>query len=223
MAIDTEELKRVEYFAGCTPEEYDSLKDFITEEMVPKGGIFLFESEWSDYLYFVISGVVKVYKTSSDGKEQILHIVHEGESLNDVSTFDGGPNAASMLAMTPTSLYKMKKSDMQAILRNHPRIVMNVLKALASRVRRDSTLVSDLSFTQVTGRLAKVLLKLGGEAADYWPKLTQQDLAAMIGTTREVVNRSLRVMEERGAIRLERHGVVVTNPAILDEMVRSSS
>jgi CRP-like cAMP-binding protein len=223
MAIDIESLKRVQYFAGCTPEEYEYLKDFITQETVMKGGIFLFEGEWSDYLYFLISGVVKVYKTSSDGKEQILHIVHEGESLNDVSTFDGGPNAASMLAMTPTVMYKMKKSDMKAVLRNHPRIVTNILKALASRVRRDSMLVGDLSFTQVTGRLAKVLLKLGGEEADYWPRLTQQDLAAMIGTTREVVNRSLRVMEERGAIRLDRHGVVVTNAAILDEMVRSST
>jgi CRP/FNR family transcriptional regulator len=195
----------------------------MSQENVEKGGIFLFEGEWSDFLYFLISGVVKVYKTSSDGKEQILHLVHEGESLNDVSTFDGGPNAASMLAMTPVVLYKMKKSDLKAILRNHQRIVNNVLRALAARVRRDCSLVSELSFTQVTGRLAKTLLKLAGEEADYWPRLTQQDLAAMIGTTREVVNRSLRVMEEKGAIRLERHGVSVTNPAILEEMVRTTS
>ena len=223
MPIDIEALKRVDYFAGCTNEEYNWLKDFMTQETVEKDSIFLFEGEWSDYLYFLISGVVKVYKTSADGKEQILHLVHEGESLNDVSTFDGGPNAASMLAMTPTVLYKMKKSDMKAALRNHPRIVMNVTRALAMRVRRDSSLVGDLSFTQVTGRLAKVLLKLAGDEADYWPRLTQQDLAAMIGTTREVVNRSLRVMEEKGAIRLERHGVSVINPAILEEIVRTSS
>lgn len=223
MAIDIELLKRVEYFAGCTSEEYNWLKEFLTQESAEKGSIFLMESEWSDYLYFLISGVVKVYKTSSDGKEQILHLVHEGESINDVSTFDGGPNAASMLAMTPVILYRMKKSDMKAILRNHPRVVMNVLKVLASRVRRDSTLVGDLSFTQVTGRLAKVLLKLSSEDTDYSPRLTQQDMAAMIGTTREVVNRSLRVMEEKGAIRLERHGIVVTNPAILNEILRSSS
>ena len=223
MPIDIEELKRVDYFAGCTGEEYNWLKDFMTQETVEKGGIFLFEGEWSDFVYFLISGVVKVYKTSADGKEQILHLVHEGESLNDVSTFDGGPNAASMLAMNPSVFYKMKKSDLKAILRNHPRIVMNVLRALASRVRRDSSLVGDLSFTQVTGRLAKVLLKLASEEAEFWPRLTQQDMAAMIGTTREVVNRSLRVMEEKGAIRLERHGVTVTNPVILEEMVRTTS
>lgn len=223
MAIETELLKRVEYFAGCTPAELEWLKDFISQETVDKSNIFLMEGEWSDFLYFLISGVVKVYKTSADGKEQILHLVHEGESLNDVSTFDGGPNAASMFTMTPVVLYKIKKNDMKSILRNHPRIVTNVLRALASRVRRDSSLVGDLSFTQVTGRLAKMLLKLAGEEADNWPKLTQQDLAAMVGTTREVVNRSLRVMEEKGAIRLERHGVLITTPSILEDIVRSSS
>lgn len=223
MAIDVEPLKRVEYFSGCTSAELDWIKDFITQETVDKGGIFLVEGEWYDFLYFLISGVAKVYKTSADGKEQILHLVHEGESLNDVSTFDGGPNAASVLAMTPVVLYKIKKNDMKALLRNNHRIAMNALRAIAARVRRDCSLAADLSFTQVTGRLAKVLLKLEGEETDAWPKLTQQDMAAMVGTTREVVNRSLRVMEEKGAIRLDRHGVVITNASILEDIVKTSS
>ena len=84
----------------------------MTEKSVDKGEIILFEGEWSDYLYFLDGGLVKVYKTSQNGKEQILHIAPPGESLNDVSTFDGGTNQASMLAMTPVHLYAIRKEDL---------------------------------------------------------------------------------------------------------------
>ena len=224
MAVEAELLKRVHYFSGLSPDELEPIKKFIVlEKAVEKGDIFLLEGDWSDFLYFLISGVVKVYKTSPDGKEQILHIATQGESLNDVSTFDGGPNAASMLAMTPVLLYGIKKSDLDTLFRDNLQIALNTIKALANRVRRDSTLVKELSFTHVIGRLANMLLKYADEEKDAWPRLTQQDMAAMVGTTREVVNRSLRTMEENGAIRLERHGIVIINKDSLEEMIKAAS
>ncbi len=223
MAIHLESLKRTAYFSGCSFAELDSIKKFILEETVEKGGIFLLEGGRSDFLYFLISGVVKVYKTSADGKEQIFHIARPGDSLNDVSIFDCGPNAASMLAMTPIVLYKIRKGDLEVVMREHPQVALNGIKTLASRVRRDLLLIEDLSFTQVTARLAKVLLKLVGEATDGGPRLTQQDMAAIVGTTREVVSRSLRTMKEKGAIRLERKGVVITNKKALEGMTQASS
>ena len=223
MAIQSELLKHVHYLSGLSLAELDSIKKLLSEKTAEKGEIFLIEDEWSDFLYFLISGVVKVYKTSADGKEQILHIATEGESLNDVSTFDGGPNAASMLAMTPVLLYMIRKNDLGALFHDHPQVALNTIKALANRVRRDSTLVKDLSFTHVTSRLAKMLLKYAGAETDAWPRLTQQDMAAMVGTTREVVNRSLRTLEENGAIRLERHGIVILNKKALEEIVKASS
>src|SRR5512137_3222624 len=105
MAIEVEQLKNINYFAGLTQSDLLSISKFITEQSVGKGEIFLFEGEWSDNLFFLMAGLVKVYKTSANGKEQILHIAPPGESLNDVSTFDGGPNQASMLAMTPILMY----------------------------------------------------------------------------------------------------------------------
>jgi len=223
MTIELESLKLVGYFTGLSDDELESIRRFIAfEQTVEKGDIFQFEGEWSDYLHFLISGVVKVYKTSVEGKEQILHIATQGESLNDVSTFDGGPNAASMLAMTPILLYSVKKSDMQTLFREHPQAALNTIKSLASRVRRDSTLVKDLSFTHVTVRLAKMLLQHPQTETDDWPRLTQHDIAAMIGTTREVVNRSLRILEEHGAIRIDRHGIVILKKAALEEMVKAS-
>jgi CRP-like cAMP-binding protein len=223
MTIEIDLLKTVSYFAGLDLSELEKIEQYMTEKTVEKGEIFLFEGEWSEYLYFLIGGLVKVYKTSTNGKEQILHIAPPGESLNDVSTFDGGSNQASMLAMTPVHLYAIRKEDLKTILNQHPRIYLNILKALAYRIRRDSNLVEELSSTQVMARLAKLLIgKYAGEEATVGLWLTQQDMASMIGTCREVVNRSLKVMEEKGAIRLGRHRVLVLNRDILADMAKQT-
>lgn len=223
MSIEVEYLKTINYFDGLEVDELTSIKPYITEKSVIKGDILLMEGEWSDYLYFLISGLVKVYKTSQNGKEQILHIAPPGESLNDVSTFDGGTNQASMLAMTPVVAYAVRKEDLKTVLEEHPNIYINILKAMAYRIRRDSSLVEELSSTQVMGRLAKLLLgKYAGEEATVGLWLTQQDMASMIGTCREVVNRSLKIMEENGAIRLGRHRVVVLKKDILADMAKAA-
>jgi len=159
-----------------------------------------------------------VYKISADGKQQILNIATAGESLNDVSTFDQSPNAANMVTMTPALLYGIKKSDLSAILLKYPQVALNALKVLAGRVRRDSLLVETLSFNQVIGRLAKVLLKYYGEKKLIGVKLTQQDLADMIGTSREMVNKSLKMMESNSAIRLQRNGIEILNKEALEGM-----
>jgi len=158
MAIKTKVLAQIHYFAGLSPKELESVKKFIAfEKTVEKGEIFVVEDERSDYMYFVASGVVKVYKRSVDGKEQILNIASKGESLNDVSTFDGGSDTANMLAMTPVRLYAVKKRDTPGLLSQYPRVALNVAGVLAGRVRRDSSLVEELSFDQVLNRLAKWL------------------------------------------------------------------
>jgi CRP-like cAMP-binding protein len=223
MAIETELLKTINYFTGLETHELESIQKYIAEKSIDKGELFLFEGEWSDFLYFLMGGLVKVYKTSQNGKEQILHIAPPGESLNDVSTFDGGTNQASMIAMTPVLLYSIHKEDLTTILQAHPRIYINILKALAYRIRRDSNLVEELSSSQVSGRLAKLLLgKYAGEEATVGLWLTQQDMASMIGTCREVVNRSLKIMEEKGAIRLKRHRVIVLDKSILTDMAKAT-
>jgi CRP-like cAMP-binding protein len=106
---------------------------------------------------------------------------------------------------------------MTAILQKYPAVALKVIYSVATRVRQAWTLVEDLSFSQVTGRLAKMLLKREEEKGE-WPRLTQQDMAAMVGTTRVVVNRSLRIMEDGRAIRLERYGIVITDKQALQRM-----
>ncbi len=221
MVIEIETLKSINYFAGLDSTELQFIKRYIVEKKVDKGKIILSEGEWSDYLYFIVSGLVKVYKTSPGGKEQILHIAPPGDSLNDVSTFDGGPCAANMLAMTPVHFYAVRKEDLKIILHGPPRICINIIKSLANRVRRDSKLVEELSTVQASARLAKLLLgRYPGEEATIWLLLTQQDMANLIGASREVVNRALKTMEEKGAIFLSRHRVVVVNEGILSELAK---
>ncbi len=113
MAIQLELIKSIPYFSGLSPAELDSVKGLISERQAERGEFILLEGEPADALYFVISGVVKVFKTSAEGKEQILQLIRPGESFNDVPIFDGGPNPASAQAMGPVVLYSIKNSDMR--------------------------------------------------------------------------------------------------------------
>ena len=166
---------------------------------------------------------MKVFKISAGGKEQILNLVRPGESFNDVPIFDDGPNLASVQALGPVTLYGIKKSELKVILRDHSQVALNMIKVLATQARQLVSLVEDLSFRQVVGRVAKILLEHASDGTDPRQRLTQQEMAAMAGTAREVVGRSLRALEEEGAIRLERHRIVITDKEALKETVELSS
>jgi CRP/FNR family transcriptional regulator len=216
MAIQAEFIKSIPYFSGLSPAELDSLKGLIFETTAERGEFIVLESELADALYFVVSGVVKVFKTSADGREQILQIVRPGESFNDAPVFDGGTNPASAQAMGSVVLYGIRNSDMGAILRTHPQVALNVIRVLSQKLRHLVSLVEDLSFRHVTARLAKILLEYAGDGVNLAkPRLTQQEMAAMAGTAREMIGRSLKELEDEGIIRLDHHRIVVTDKEAL--------
>ena len=223
MAIQVEFLKSIPYFSGLSPAELDSIRQRIFEKTAERGEIILLEGESAEVLFFVASGVVKVFKTSTEGKEQILSIVRPGESFNDVPIFDGGPNPASAQAMGPVVLYGMRKNELKVALQNYPPVALNIIKVLAERVRQLVSLVEDLSFRHVIGRVAKILLEHAGDGASPGRRLTQQEMAAIAGTSREVVSRSLKALEEDGVIKLDRHRIVITDKEALKERVAASS
>lgn len=218
MTVQLEFLKSIAYFSGLSPTELDSVRKSIFEKTVENGEIILLEGEPAEALYFVISGVVKVFKTSAEGKEQILHLVHPGESFNDVPVFDGGPNLGSAEAMGPVVLYGIRKSDLKVVLREHPQVTLNMLQVLSQRVEHLVSLVENLSFRHVTGRVAKILLEHVGDGTGRRPRLTHQEMAAMAGTAREMISRSLKILEEEGTIRLDRHRIVITDREALREI-----
>jgi len=218
MAVQADFVKTIPYFIGLSRERLDSLAKFIYEKKAVRGEILLFEGEPAETLYFVVSGAVKVFKTSPDGKEQILQIIRPGDSFNDVPVFGGDVNLASAEAMGNVVLCVIKKDDVETILREYPQVALNVIQILSQRVRQMISLVEDLSFRQVTGRVAKMLLEYAGDGSGDRPRLTQQEMAAMIGTAREMVGRSLKSLEEDGAIRIDRHRIVVADIHMLQEM-----
>lgn len=224
MAIEIELLKSIPYFSGLGSTELEAVKRYVFERSADKNELILLEEEPAEAVYFVVTGAVKAFKTSAEGKEQILSILRPGESFNDVPLFDGGPNPTSAIAMSPVTLYGISKTDMDMLLHEHPSIAINIIKVLAERVRHFVSLVEDLSFRHVIGRVARLLLEYAkdhsgsGQEVSPKPRLTQQDMAAMVGTAREVVGRSLKTLEEEGAIRMDRHRIVIVNKEVLEEM-----
>ncbi len=223
MVVDIDFLKSIPYFSGLSPDELDSIRKFTFEKKAERGEIILLEGEPAGVLYFVASGVVKVFKTSSQGKEQILNIVRPGESFNDVSIFDGGLNPAGAQTMGPVVLYGIKRDNLNSILIEHPQVALNIIKVLAGKVRQLMSLVEDLSFKHVIGRVAKILLEHAGDGTGPRSRLTHQEIAAMAGTAREVVGRSLKTLEEEGLIRLDHHRILITDKKALQEMIEASS
>ena len=221
MAIDIDLLRGIPYFAGLSESDLEAVGQHMFEQTFQRGDMILMEEDPSEVIYFVVSGAVKSFKTSIEGKEQTLCLLRSGESFNDVPILDGGPNVASAVAMTPVLLYGMTRTDMEELLQENPAVAMNVIRVLSKRVRHFVALVEDLSFRDVTGRVAKLLLEYAadhGSPEEPHPRLTQQEMAAMVGTAREVVGRSLKVLEDEGAIRMERHRIVVTNRTALQEL-----
>lgn len=128
-----------------------------------------------------------------------------------------GRNIAGALAMSDVTLYGLRKIDMESMLKTYPRVTLNTVSVLSKRVEQLTLLVEDLSFRHVTSRVAKILLEHVSDGANPKSRLTQQDMAAMAGTAREMVGRSLKALEADGTIRMERHRIIIANPRALRE------
>jgi CRP-like cAMP-binding protein len=218
VTISSDSLKSIPYFAGLSAAEIDSISGLTFEKSFGKREMITWEGDPGEAIYFVISGAVKCFKTSPEGKEQVLQIVLPGNSFNDVAVFDGGPSPTSTEAMSPVKLYGITKNDMAKIMEDYPKLLPNVVKVLTARIRHILELVEDLSFRRVINRIARVLLEYASDGPSPKPRLTQQDMASIVGTAREVVGRSLKTLEGEGLIRMERNKLVITDKRGLEQI-----
>lgn len=192
-------LARHPYFAALPPTTLEVVGRRALVRPYPRGAMIFAEGERPRGLYLVASGRVRVFKGSETGKEQVLHHVAPGQSFNDVATIDGIPSPASAQATEPTVLVLVPRPTLLELMRAYPEIAVALLQAFAARLRQLSGLVEDLSLRHVVSRVAGVLLR----AATHDQALpTRQELAAMVGSVREVATRALKLVERRGAIRL---------------------
>ena len=155
MVSKLELLRSSPYFSGLGSDELEFISGLFFEKSYNRGAMIALEGELAEALYFVASGAVRIFKTSVDGKEQTLAIIRPQETFNEVPVFDGDANPASAQAMTPVVLYGIRRNDIKSVLHTYQQVTINVIKAMAGRLRHLVSLVEDLS----SGTLSAVWLK----------------------------------------------------------------
>ncbi len=221
--VAVELLRKVPYFADLDNDSFEAVRRAVFQKQIERGEIIIYEGEPATALYFVGAGVVKVFKTSPEGKEQIISVVRPGELFNDISVFDGGPSPAGAQALSAVDLYGIRKEDIADILKQHPQTALSFIRMIAKRVRQLLELVEDLSFRRVLSRVARILLEYSADRSEPRHRLTQQDIAAMAGTAREVVGRSLKNLEELKLIRMESRRVVIRDRQAMQKLAMQMS
>lgn len=217
MAVEIEGLRQIPLFATLSSEDLAHVAAMTVERHYERGDLILLEGDLGGALHYVRSGLVKVFKTSVGGKEQVLRLIAAGQTFNDVPALDGGPNPASAAAMEPSTVYVIRRVELRHLIVTTPQVAEAVVQTLAHALRHLVALVEDLSLRHVTARVAKILLdqEEASQQARRAYHLTQQEMAALAGTAREVVGRSLKELEVAGAIEMRQGRAIVLKPDLL--------
>lgn len=209
-------LQEFPLFQGLDDSALAEVSGLAQKRSYAPGEIIVLEGEPCTTVHFVVKGRVKVNKVSLEGREQVMIRLEPGDAFCLVPAFDGGPNPATVEASTEVVLYAFRKEDFLHIVRRHPEVALAVLRHLSAKLRHFVGLVEDLSLRTVEARLARLLLRLATEQDVVHRRMTQQEMAAELGTVREVVGRALRDLEDEGVIHFDRHRIVIVDRAVLE-------
>ncbi|WP_293786128.1 Crp/Fnr family transcriptional regulator [uncultured Aeromicrobium sp.] len=220
-------LRQAPLFNGLDETASAALESSMEAASLRRGEILFNEGDEGDKLYVVISGKIKLGRTSPDGRENLLAILGPGQMFGELSFFDPGPRSATATAVTDASLKSLGHDALSPVLNNHPDVAKALLNQLAGRLRRTNEVVGDMVFSDVPGRVSKALLDLadrfGREAEDgiyVNHDLTQEELAQLVGASRETVNKALADFASRGWVRLEPRSVVILDLERLQKRAR---
>ena len=214
-------LSHVPIFADLSEEELRALADHTATIRVSAAELIFAEGDACEGFYVVESGELKIFKTAPSGREQILTIERPGDSVAEVPVFDGGPYPASAMAIVDSTLLFISKRDFRGVVLEHPEVGLKVLKAVGRRLRRLVSLIEELSFTTVRGRLIAQLLRLvrmDGVPTARGHEVTlpsNLELASAIGTVRELVSRNLGRLQAEGLVRLDGKRMIVPDVDVL--------
>lgn len=220
-------LAQLPLFAALDEESSEALRSAMREERKERGEVIFHEDDDGDRLYVVLDGKVKIYRTSPDGRENMLAVLGPGDMFGELSLFDPRPRTASVATVTDSTLLSLAHDDLRPWLTGRPGVAAHLLQALAQRLRRTNEAMADLVFSDVPGRVAKVLLDFGtrfGTATDEGVRvthdLTQEELAQLVGASRETVNKALSDFVSRGWILLEGRTVTLLDVDRLERRAR---
>jgi CRP/FNR family transcriptional regulator len=196
-------IARVPLFEGLPPEQIEDLAMIVTDQTFGKGEAIFSEGEDADGFYVVITGRVKIFKLSPDGKEQILHFFGPGEPFGEVPVFTGQHFPASAEVMEESRVFFFPRKSFVDLIKRNPSLALNMLAILSKRLRRFAALIDDLSLKEVPGRLAAYLLYLSDQnrgAKVLELAVTKAQLASLLGTSPETLSRILGKLSSQGLI-----------------------
>jgi CRP/FNR family transcriptional regulator, cyclic AMP receptor protein len=196
-------LAATELFSSFAPETLARLGERALERRYRRGQLIFSEGDSGDALLAVTEGLVKVFVTSDEGDEMVLITLRPPDTFGELALIDGGPRSASAQALEPTSALAVTRDDVRALIREHPQLADSLLASLGALVRRLTEQAADLVFLDLHGRVAKLLVQLAREGNVLDLNLTQSDLAAMVGGSRQSVNQILQAFQRRGYLDLE--------------------
>lgn len=213
-------LQQMPYFAHVEEPALSKLAQQAVHRTFAANEMIFLEGEPSAGLWIVENGRVKAYKLSPDGNEYILHFSGPGDTFNDIAALDGAPNPVSAMAVTDVSAWVISTADFAQALRSDHEMALAVIHGLAERVRFAAGRMEDLALHSVTARLAHFLLEQSRDQSLKHPAITRTLIANHLATTPESISRSLRILEEAGAIRFDRHRIIIIQPDILRQQAQ---
>ena len=220
-------IARIPLFERMSPEEREELRGMMSQTTLRRGDVLFNEGDSGDRLYILLTGKVKLGHTSVDGRENLLAVLGPGEVVGELTLFDPGPRSTTATAVATTELLALEHNQLMGFIDSHPTLAKDMLRALAVRLRRTNIALADLVFSDVPGRVAKALLDLaerfGAPTEDgiHVPHdLTQEELAQLVGASRETINKSLAEFVSRGWIRLEGRAVTLIDVERLKRRAR---
>ncbi len=227
MAHAEDVLSRAPLFETLDDEGARALRAGVVDVLLARGDRLFDEGDAGDRLYVVLDGKIKLTRTASDSRENLLSVLGPGEMFGEHSLFDPRPRTASAVAVTDTRLAGLGHDYLRHWLTGRPDVALHLLQALARRLRRTNDVMADLVFTDVPGRVAKALLDLadrfGEEQEDglqVHHDLTQEELAQLVGASRETVNKALADFATRGWLQLSAKSVLILDRERLAKRAR---
>lgn len=214
----TDILQQIPLFSSLKESELDAIDRVSITKIFPKDKIILLEDEEGDTLFIIIKGKVKVTTYSESGKEVIFSILNAGDFFGEMSLLDGKPRSATVVSMEDAQIQLIRRTEFYRLLENHPRIALRLLEELASRLRKADERIESLAILDVTGRIAGILLQfaedrgiINNSEVIIKSRPTHQELANMVGTTRETVTRVLKQLEDKSYIMMAGKDVTILN------------
>ncbi len=220
-------LARSGIFQGVAPDAAAALIAQLQQVSFPRGHAVFVEGEPGDRLYIITEGKVKIGRRTADGRESLITVMGPADMFGELALFDPGPRTSTVTTLTEVKAVTMDREALHAWVMGRPEIAEQLLRVLARRLRRTNSALSDLIFTDVPGRVAKQLLDIAkrfgrpeGNVLHVTHELTQEELAQLVGASRETVNKALSDFAQRGWIKLQGKTILIYDSARLAQRAK---